>query len=264
MAIMTPQTAHRAAQLLWNHWQHVTRLTALPEDCRPRDRREGYAIQAAMAALSGQPVIGWKIAATTLSGQKHINVDGPIAGRLLRQKVLAPGAAIPLGNNHMRVAEAELVFRFAVDLPSRATPYAEDEIMAAIDAVLPGIEVPDSRYEDFCVVGDAQLIAENACAAWFVLGKEALTDWHRLDLKSHAVQVYRNGQLAGEGTGAMVLGDPKIALVWIANELSALGLGLRAGDVVTTGTVVVPVRVESGDAIHCDFGVLGQLDARFV
>ena len=261
---MTPQASHRAAQLLWAHWQHTTRLNALPEDCRPVSRAEGYAIQADMAALSGQPVVGWKIAATTLSGQKHINVDGPIAGRLLRQKVLAPGAAIPLGDNHMRVAEAELVFRFATGLPARATPYTEDEVMAAIDAVLPGIEVPDSRYEDFCVVGDAQLIAENACAAWFVLGEEALTDWHRLDLKSHLVRAYRNGELAGEGTGAMVLGDPKIALVWIANELSALGLGLRPGDIVTTGTVVTPVRVEPGDAIHCDFGVLGELNAHFV
>jgi 2-keto-4-pentenoate hydratase len=261
---MTPQSAHRAAQLLWEHWQHTTRFAALPEDCRPRNRTEGYAIQAAMASLSGQPVVGWKIAATTLSGQKHINVDGPIAGRLLRQKVLAPGAAITLGDNHMRVAEAELVFRFATDLPPRNTPYETAEVMDAIDAVLTGIEVPDSRYEDFCVVGDAQLIAENACAAWFVLGEEALTDWHRLDLKTHPVRVFRNGELAGEGTGAMVLGDPKIALVWIANELSALGLGLKAGDVVTTGTVVTPVRVEPGDAIHCDFGELGQLDARFV
>ena len=261
---MTPQASHRAAQLLWEHWQQTTRLHVLPEDCRPASRAEGYAIQADMATLSGQPVVGWKIAATTLSGQKHINVDGPIAGRLLRQKVLAPGAAISLGDNHMRVAEAELVFRFATALPARTAPYAEDEVMAAIDAVLPGIEVPDSRYEDFCVVGDAQLIAENACAAWFVLGEEAFFDWRRLDLKSHGVRAYRNGVLAGEGTGAMVLGDPKIALVWIANELSALGLGLRAGDIVTTGTVVVPVRVEPGDAIRCDFGVLGELDARFV
>ncbi len=264
IAIMTPQASQRAAQLLWEHWQQTTRMQALPEDCRPLSRTEGYAIQAYLAACSGHPVVGWKIAATTLSGQKHINVAGPIAGRLLQHKVLAPGAAIPLGDNHMRVAEAELVFRFARTLPARAAPYAEAEVMAAIDAVLPGIEVPDSRFEDFCVVGEAQLIAENACAAWFVLGEEALTQGHHLDLKSHAVRVYRNGTRAGEGTGAMVLGDPKIALVWIANELSALGLGLQAGDIVTTGTVVTPVRVEPGDAIRCDFGVLGELHARFI
>jgi 2-keto-4-pentenoate hydratase len=261
---MTPQALNQAASLLWNHWQHTTRLTALPEAYRPKSRMEGYAIQAQLAALSGQATLGWKIAATTLSGQRHINVPGPIAGRLLKDKVLSDGAAVPLGDNHMRVVEAELVFRFGHDLPPRVTPYTELEVMAAIDAVLPGIEIPDSRYEDFCVVGDAQLIAENACAAWFVLGEAADVDWRSIDFKTHAVQAFRNGVLAGEGTGALVLGDPKIALLWIANELSSVGEGLRAGDIVTTGTVVTPVKVEPGDHVRCDFGLLGELSARIV
>ncbi|MDE2342997.1 MAG: fumarylacetoacetate hydrolase family protein [Betaproteobacteria bacterium] len=261
---MTPQAIQQAAQTLWTLWENTGRISALPEECRPHGRAEGYAIQAALAAESGQAVLGWKIAATTVSGQRHINVNGPIAGRLLQNKVLPPGASIPLGDNHMRVAEAELVFRFGRDLPSKPEPYGLDEVMAAVDAVLPGIEVPDSRYEDFCVVGDAQLIAENACAAWFVLGNEPFVNWRGLDLVNHPVEAYRNGVLAGEGTGAMVLGDPKTALVWIANELAALGLGLRSGDIVTTGTVVTPVRVEPGDVVHCDFGVLGTLDARIV
>src|SRR5487761_2678144 len=67
---MTPQALTQAAQLLWNHWQHSTRLAALPEVCRPKSRVEGYAIQAQLAALSGQATLGWKIAATTLSGQR--------------------------------------------------------------------------------------------------------------------------------------------------------------------------------------------------
>ncbi|MDE1942725.1 MAG: fumarylacetoacetate hydrolase family protein [Betaproteobacteria bacterium] len=261
---MTPQAIQLAARMLWKLWENTGRIPALPEECRPLERSEGYAIQAALADESGQAVIGWKIAATTESGQRHINVNGPIAGRLLQNKVLPPGASIPLGDNHMRVAEAELVFRFGRNLPAKKSPYGLDEVMAAVDAVLPGIEVPDSRYENFCVVGDAQLIAENACAAWFILGTEPSVNWRELDLVSHPVRAYRNGVLAGEGTGAMVLGDPKTALVWIANELSALGLGLRSGDIVTTGTVVTPVRVEPGDAIHCDFGVLGTLGARIV
>jgi 2-keto-4-pentenoate hydratase len=261
---MTPEALHQAARLLWNHWQHTTRLDALPESCRPHSRSEGYAIQSALAALSGEGSVGWKIAATTKAGQRHINVDGPIAGRLLEKHVFRTGAAIPLGDNHMRVAEAELVFRFGRSLPAREQPYTEAEVMEAIDQVIPGIEIPDSRYEDFCIVGDAQLIAENACAAWFVLGEASSVDWHSLDLKTHPVRVYKNGELAGEGTGALVLGDPKIALVWIANELSAIGEGLRAGEIVTTGTVVVPVRVEPGDEIQCDFGVLGQIGARIV
>ena len=256
---MTPHAIHQAAQLLWQHWQHTSRVTQLPESCRPHTREEGYAIQEELAAISNQPVLGWKIAATTVSGQRHINVAGPIAGRLLQEKVLTPGAIIPLGNNHMRVAEAEMVFRFGQDLPMRKKPYDVEEVMAAVDAVLPGIEVPDSRFEDFCIVGEAQLIAENACAAWFVLGEPTEVNWRSLNLVDHSVFAYRNGQLAGEGTGAMVLGDPKMALAWIANELSALGLGLRAGEIVTTGTIVTPVRIEPGDRVDCDFGVLGRL-----
>lgn len=261
---MTPRAIQQAAQLLWSHWQHTTRISTLPADCRPHTRKDGYAIQAELAACSGHGIMGWKIAATTESGQRHINVNGPIAGRLLRGKVLGSGADISLGDNHMRVAEAELVFRMAHDLPPRPAPYGQDEVMAAVGAILPGIEVPDSRFEDFCSVGDAQLIAENACAAWFVLGRELALDWRALDLASYPVRLYRNGVLAGEGTGAMVLGDPKIALAWIANELAALGIGLRAGDIVTTGTVVTPVKVAPGDFIHGDFGVLGALDARII
>jgi len=261
---MTPPALTQAAQLLWNHWQNSTRLAVLPEACRPKSRVEGYAIQAQLVALSGQATLGWKIAATTLSGQRHINVAGPIAGRLLQDKVLPNGSAVPLGNNHMRVIKAELVFRFAEDLPPCSMPYTELEVMAAIDAVLPGIEVPDSRYEDFCVVGDAQLIAENACAAWFVLGEATPVNWRALDFKTHVVKAFRNEVLAGEGTGALVLGDPKTALVWIANELSSVGEGLRAGDIVTTGTVVRPVKVEPGDEVRCDFGVLGTVSVRIV
>ena len=78
------------------------------------------------------------------------------------------------------------------------------------------------------------------------------------------VKAFRNEVLAGEGTGALVLGDPKTALVWIANELSSVGEGLRAGDIVTTGTVVTPVKVEPGDEVRCDFGVLGTVSVRIV
>jgi 2-keto-4-pentenoate hydratase len=111
-----------AAATLWRNWQRSLRIDELPEDCRPTVRADAYAIQAALAHLSGQAVAGWKIAATSLAGQAHIGVDGPLAGRLLEQRVLKSGASIPLDGNLMRVAEAEFAFRFARDLPTRAKP----------------------------------------------------------------------------------------------------------------------------------------------
>ena len=55
-------------------------------------------------------------------------------------------------------------------LPPRAAPYTIEEVLAAVETLHPAIEVPDSRYEDFAKVGAAQLIADNACAHYFVLG----------------------------------------------------------------------------------------------
>ena len=66
-----------------------------------------------------------------------------------------------------------------------------------------------------------------------------------------------------EGIGANVLGDPRIALTWLANELSALGVALEAGQVVTTGTCVAPLEIVAGDGVRADFGVLGTVQATF-
>ena len=68
------------------------------------------------------------------------------------------------------------------NLPPRGTPYSIEEVMAAVDTMHPAIEIPDSRYENFATVGAAQLIADNACASYFVLGPATVTDWRRHDM----------------------------------------------------------------------------------
>ena len=69
-----------AADIVWEHWRDGRRMAALPEPVRPRTRADGYAVQAALAGRSAHPLFGWKIAATSVAGQRHINVDGPLAG----------------------------------------------------------------------------------------------------------------------------------------------------------------------------------------
>ena len=110
--------------------------------------------------------------------------------------------------------------------------------------------------------GAAQLIADNACAHYFVLGPAAPESWRELDLSTHALKGEVVGKLARDGVGANVLGDPRIALTWVANELSSLGITLRAGQVVTTGTCVVPLEIAPGDHVRMDFGVLGRVECR--
>ncbi len=260
---MNQQDIRSAAAILWQHWQQCTRLDELPAHCRPRTRAEGYAIQGEVAKMSGQAIVGWKIAATSAAGQQHIRVDGPLAGCLLAARALGGGARISLAGNHMKVAEAEFAFRMAAHLTKRAESYSVAEVLAAVGSLHPAIEVPDSRYEDFTRAGAAQLIADVACACWFVLGPATRADWRALDLAKHSVAAYRNGALAGQGSGANVLGDPRSALAWIANELCAYGDGLQAGDVVITGTCVTPVPVCAGDSVRADFGAFGVLEVGF-
>jgi 2-keto-4-pentenoate hydratase len=260
---MDARAIDSAAGLLWQTWMAPAQIEALPPECRPGSREEGYAIQGAVIALSGQRVAGWKIAGTSRAGQRHINVDGPLAGPLLDGRVLVPGAAASLAGNHMRAAEAEFAFRFGRPLSPRREAYSVDEVLSAVASLHPAIEVPDSRYVDFTKVGAAQLIADCACACWHCIGPPVAADWRRDDLVRHAVTARRNGDVTGDGSGANVLGDPRVALTWLVNELSTHGRSIAANDVVMTGTCIVPVTVRPGDHVRMDFGAYGDIEVLF-
>ena len=261
---MEKHAIEEAAKTIWSTWHANQRIEAIPAEYRPKTRIEGYRVQAQVARLSAQRVFGWKIAATSKAGQQHIGVDGPLAGRLLEKRAFPSGTNVSLTNNIMHVAEAEFAFRMAHDLPSRKTPYSVDEVVAAVDTMHPAIEIPDSRYRDFVTAGAAQLIADNACASYFVLGPATLADWRQYDLARHPVTARVNGKLAREGKGENVLGDPRIALTWIANELSMVGDALRRGETITTGTCIAPAVIAAGDHVVADFGVFGRVETRLV
>ena len=164
----------------------------------------------------------------------------------------------------MAVAEAEFAFRIGRDIKRvGSAPLSMAEVMASVEALHVAIEVPASRFEDFAKAGEAQLIAEFACACFFVVGQEVTTDWRSVDLKDHQVSVTCNGATVARGQGSNVLGDPRLALTWLANELVDHDRYLQAGDVVMTGTCVVPVPVKPGDAVVADFGAFGSVSARF-
>lgn len=264
MTSFTDDRAKAASDLLTKLWRDGRHVEALPAELRPQSRADGYRVQACLEAHSARPIRGWKIAATSLAGQRHINVDGPLAGRLLAENVVPEGEPVDLRANRMLVAEIEFVFRMGRTLPPRAEPYGQDEVMAAVAAAHVGIEVPDSRYTDFTLAGAAQLIADDACADRFVLGRAMPESWRERDLAAHAVQGRSSRGLVHDGQGANVLGDPRIALTWLANELSRHGVPLAADQIVTTGTCVTPIPVAPGDVVTGDYGDLGTIEVRFV
>lgn len=220
-------------------------------------------MQAVLERSSSAPLFGWKIAATSKAGQAHIGVDGPLAGRILAERVLTDGATSSLAGNGMRVAELEFAFRMGRDLPPRDEPYGQPEVLDAVASLHPAIEIPDSRFVDFVAAGGVQLVADNACAHEFVLGESTGAAWRDIDLAAFKPVARMPGRDDQTGLGANVLGDPRIALTWLVNELSGLGVTLKAGEVVTTGTCVVPIAIAPGDSIEADFGVLGQVNVAF-
>jgi 2-keto-4-pentenoate hydratase len=251
-----------AATILWDAWMQGVRIPSLPEGCRPRDRAGGYAVQAELIRLSGERVAGWKIAATSEAGRRHLVVDGPLAGPLLASRLAGAGSTIDLRGNAMRLVEAEFAFRIAAPLPPRGVPYTFAEVKSATASLHPAIEVPDSRYEDVTAVGAAQLIADAACAWRAAIGEPAGVDWRARDLDDHVVLVFKDGRLVAEGRGANV-GGPLRALTWVANELATHAGGLRVGDLVITGTCITPIPIAPGERVRVEFGALGAIELSF-
>jgi 2-keto-4-pentenoate hydratase len=93
-----------------------------------------------------------------------------------------------------------------------------------------------------------------------VIGNRAADTWRGLDRVSFAPRGIITGKGEWPGLGANVLGDPRKAMTWLVNELSALGIPARAGQFVTTGTCVIPMPIAVGDHITADFGGLGNVD----
>ncbi len=105
--------------------------------------------------------------------------------------------------------------------------------------------------------------ADNAFAAKVVLGG-TLTPVDGLDLRLVGVVFERNGQLVSTGAGAAALGNPVDVVAWLANRLAQYGSGLKAGDVVLPGALVVAPDVHPGESYRATFDRLGSVSACFV
>jgi 2-keto-4-pentenoate hydratase len=172
----------------------------------------------------------------------------------------AEGSPVPADTMTMGVAEPEFAFRMAADPgPSPSL----DAVLDAVGEMFLALEMPDSRYTDHRAAGGPQLLADVACAGRFVEGRP-VPGWRALDLVEQPVVLFADGAEFARGTGGLVLGDPRIALHWLATEIARHGHRLRPGDIVTTGTATPPSPIHAGGHVVADFGALGTVEAHFV
>lgn len=259
---MDKTQTEEAGRILWEARQGGQLIESLPAACRPPTVAEGYEVQDALAAHAGIPVAGFKIGATNKKVQARFGVDTPFSGRLFKPFVSASPMTIPAGAVNFYLIEAEFDFVMGATLAPRAQPYTMDEARAAVATVHPAIEVPDSRYVKWSDMTAPDLISDNAIGCFLSLGPPAAGGLSH-DLAGQAVTIRVNGEVASEGSGAEVLGDPWNVLVWLANNLSARGIALEQGHVVTTGSAADVVICKAGDTVTAEFGPIGSAEVTF-
>ena len=244
-------------------WNNNTLKDDIDSSFIPSNKKEAYEIQLGYETLSKYELFGWKVAATSKDGQKHIGVDGPLAGRLIKEKSFSNNSKISLKNNFMKLVEAEFAFKLSKNFPVRDKLYNFSEVLDGIDSCIPAIELPDSRFKNYKKLGSNVLISDNACAGEFVINVNSGKSPTNIDLSNFEVHCYKNNSLISVGIGKNVLENPLKALMWLINELNSLEINVLRKQIILTGTCIKPFSVERKDNILFDFNEFGKIACSF-
>lgn len=250
------------ARRLWEARRNGHRVR-VGEGERPRGEADAYEVQRGITEVSGCEVAGFKIGATARVAMDVLGVDGPFFGPLYRERFHDTGATVRLPTAHSPGVEAEFVVGLAADLPPRDAPRTVEEVRPAVAWVAPGLEIVGTRLEGGLAGAGVLAIADGGANIDFVLGPTD-GDWRSADLAAHPVVLRINGVEAASGnSGMLVFGDPIAGVAWLANRPEVAPRGLRAGDVITTGTCTGIRPLSPGDEAEADYGALGVVRARF-
>ena len=259
---MNQQQIDRAADALITATRDKRRISALPEGCRPANEDEAIAICEAIAAKFTGQVAGWKMGAADPSARQKLGLRQPFTGMIGSEAVYETPAKFRHADLLRPVVESEYAFRMARDLPTRDKPYTRQEVEDAIAALHIGIEVPESRFADDHGMGGLATVSDSGAVGRYVMGA-AHKDWQGFDLVGQEVVLRINGQEAGRGTGASVMGHPAEAMTWFANYVAQRGTPLKAGQFVSTGSCTGIIPVRPGDSVVADFGPMGRVEVDF-
>lgn len=251
----------QAAQLLLAVRRGAPRLSALPADVAPATLPEAYAIQQLVLRGLGAAVGAWKV---TLFDARN-GICAPIADyTLLSSPARLASLSAPTANTSQFGIEPEIAFRMGTDLPPRtpgapADAYSAAEVYAAVASAHAVIEIVVTRFVDADAVSQLERVADNFMNEALITGPPC-SDWQRLALHDLPLQVQVDGLTVHSGRGGHPLGNPLLPLVWIANHLATLGVGLKRGEYVTTGSCNGIRYATAGQQVRVSFAELGTVE----
>lgn len=260
--------AARGARHLHDIYRQRAKLEPLPDDIKPGDLAEAYAMQEQLQALFAADrgaVAGYKIAITTPVMQRLMGIDHPCGGAIFARMTHASPARLRRADYVNVAVECEIAVRLGSDLPGNLVGgrrYDRDSVADAVAACMAAIEIIDDQNADYKKADAFNLIANNAWNGGVVLGPEC-KDWRKSDLAALGGRMLINGESVGSGSGADVLGHPLAALAWLANTMAERGRPLRAGMVVSTGSIVSTKWPKPGDTVTAEIDGLGEAVAHF-
>lgn len=191
----------------------------------------------------GERVIGNKVGLTSLAMQRQLGVDEPDFGVITDAMLIENDGALDLSRLIAPRLEPEFAFRIDGELPPSP---ALEQVRAAIGAVALSIEVIDSRVADWRIAL-VDTVADNASSARIVLGPWREASPELLDeLPGTEISFSRDGEPVSSGPGSAVLGDPVVAIHWLATAIGAFGHSLAAGSTVLAGAVTTASPIAAG------------------
>jgi len=243
----------------------ITRTAVAPLTDREADItiEDAYQIQQRMIQRrldAGETIIGKKIGVTSKVVMDMLKVNQPDFGMMTSGMVFNEGESIDTSTMIAPRAEAEVAFVLKSDLMGPGVTAAD--VLRATDFVVPCFEIVDSRIQDWKIkIQDT--VADNASCGVLVLGgrRKSPAD---IDLALAGMVLEKNGEIISTSTGAAVQGSPVNAVAWLANTLGNLGIGLKAGEVILSGSQSPLVPVKAGDSLVCSVGGLGGTSVRFI
>lgn len=237
----------------------ITPLTAAYPDIDVVDAYEIQLINIRQRVAEGARVVGHKVGLSSLAMQQMMGVDEPDYGHLLDEMQVFEDTPVKAGRYLYPRVEVEVGFILAADLPGAGC--TEDDVLAATEALVPSIELIDTRITDW-KIALCDTIADNASSAGFVLG-EARVSPSDLDVTTIDAVLTRNGEVIAEGRSDAVLGNPVTAVAWLARKVESFGVRLRKGDVVLPGSCTRAIDARAGDQFVADFTGLGSVRLSF-